>query len=287
MARTITEIFNIQKAEAVRLATEENNVEMLDMLQNTSRFALWRIMFSVMAFVVWTLEVLWDKFLILVNTIIAELVPHSLRWYRKKALSFQFGFDLLPESDKYNNSGFTNAQIEESKVVKYAAVNEATIDGRRVLLVKVAGVDGSGNLVQLSALVEAAFIAYFEIIKDAGNFIVVYNRVADSLKTTVDVYYNPLLLDNTGNRLDGLGNKPVEDAARSFLLDLPFNGEFSNAAFVDKLQAAYGVADRKVFLTSLLRKIGIGSYQSVSSVFIPEAGYTQFEELTINYIANV
>lgn len=290
MARTRQQIFDEMKAEALRQAIEQNDIEMQEMLNNISGYAAWRNLFNVMAFCAWTLEVLWDKFKVVIDTLIAALTPHSLRWYRTKALAFQYGFDLIPESDKYNNAGFTTQQIADSKIVKYSAVNEASIDGKRVLLIKIAGVDNGGSLVQLSGLQEAAFSAYMERIKDAGNVIIIYNREADLLRGEIDVYYNPLLLDNTGGRLDGLAGKPLEEAARSYLLLLPFNGEFSNAVFTDFMQAAYGVADKNVFLKSMQRKIGAATYQAVANTFIPDAGYTNFETpdgLKINYIAHV
>lgn len=291
MARTITEIYNEIKAEAVRQATDQGNTEMLDLLNNLSGFSAWRILFYIMAFCSWTLENLWDKFQALINSIIATLTPHHTRWYRTKALAFQYGFNLLPESDKYDNTGYTAAQIEASKLVKYAAVNEATIDGKRVLLVKIAGVDSGGNLVQLPTIVEDAFKAYMEDIRDAGVFIIIYNRQADTLRAVVDVYYNPLLLDATGNSLSGLpAGKPLEDAAKRYLLKLPFNGEFSNAAFVDTLQTAYGVSDKNVFLVTMLRKISPTNFQAVPNTFIPDAGYVAFDVvngLVINYISHV
>lgn len=290
MARSIVEIFNEIKADALTRATDAANQDMIDMLNNISAFSLWGIMFYTMAFCCWTLENLWDKFMALVNSIIAALTPHTPRWYRTKALAFQFGFNLLPESDKYDNTGFTDQQILDSKIVKYAAVNEATIDERRVLLVKIAGVDGSGNLVQITNLQEAAFTAYLEEIRDAGVFITIYNRQADTLRTVVDVYYNPLLLDATGSRLDGVPGKPLEDAAKNYLLNLPFNGEFSNAKFVDTLQNAYGVQDNNVFLQSMLRQIGPGTFQAVPNTFIPDAGYVVFDlidGLVFNYIEHV
>ncbi len=289
MARTVQQIFDEQKEEAIRLATEQNNVDALAMFNNTSRVSLWRLLFYTTAFCAWNLEKIFDAFVDLVNSIIATLTPHSLRWYRTKALAFQFGFDLIAETDKYDNTGATDDDIDASKVVKYAAVNESQLDGRRVLLIKVAGVDDGGVLKQLEAPQELAFTTYMERVKDAGNELLIYNRVADILKTEVDVYYNPLLLDASGNRLDGLAGKPLEDAAKSYLLNLPFNGEFSNAAFIDTLQNAYGVDNKNVFLKSMERKINDTDYQSVGNTFIPDAGYTKFDVggLVINYVAHV
>lgn len=246
------------------------------------------ILFYCIAFCHWTLEMLSDNFLALVNSIIANEMPHTLRWYRTKSLAFQYGFDLIPDTDRYNNTGYTPQQIEASKVVKYAAVNETTIQGRRVLLIKIATLTG-GRLDTLTSLQEGAFNAYMHEIKDAGVPFLVYNRLADLLRCEVDVYYDPLLLDGDGNRLDGQGSKPVEAAANNFLLNLPFNGEFSVAAFIDALQNAYGVSARNVFLKGMERKTGNNAWVSVANTFIPEAGYVRFDTngLMINYIPHV
>lgn len=287
MARTIDEIFEDQKQEAIRLATEAGNNDALHMFQNTSRVTIWRILFYTMAYCAWALEKILDNTVTLIDGMIATLTPHSLRWYRTKALAFQYGFNLIAETDKYDNTDKTDAEIELSKVVKYAAVNETTIDERRVLLVKIAGVDGTGKLVQLPQLTEDSFTTYMERIRDAGNVLIIYNRAADVLRTVVDVFYNPLLLDGSGNRLDGLGGKPVEEAALQYLLSRPFNGEFSNAGFIDALQNAYGVNERNVFLRSMLRKVSATDWVSVGNTFIPDAGYAKFDDvdgLVINYI---
>lgn len=287
MARTIDEIFEEQRQEAIRLADEAGNTDALDMYNNNSRLAIWRLLFYTMAYCAWGLEKIFDSTVSLIDGMIANLTPHSLRWYRSKALAFQYGFDLIPETDKYDNTGKTDNEIAGAKVVKYAAVNETTIDERRVLLIKIAGVDNDGKLVQLPQLVEDAFVTYMERVRDAGNVLIIYNREADVLRTTVDVFYNPLLLDGSGNRLDGLGGKPLEEAALQYLLSRPFNGEFSNAGFIDALQNAYGVNERNVFLRSMERKINENDYQSVGNTFIPDAGYARFADtagLNINYI---
>lgn len=285
MARTRTEIFNEMVDEAKRLATDAQDQNMLDMLDNISNVAVWKILFQVMAFTVWTVEKLWDSFLALINSILASEVPHTRGWYKSKALAFQYGFPLLADTDKFDNTGYTQQQIDDSKVVKYCAVSETTVDGKRVLLMKIAGKSGD-DIVQLINAVEIAFKAYMEDIKDAGVPILYYNKAADEIRATITVYYDPLLLDATGNRLDGLGGKPVEDAANNYSFNLDFNGEFSNAAFVDDMQNAFGVSKRKVFLQTVERKVG-GVWQAIPNTFTPDAGYAEFSSLTFNYIADV
>jgi hypothetical protein len=289
MARTVDTIFNEMKSYAVQLATDAGNADALAMFNNTSRVAIWRLFFYTMSYVAWTLEAAHNSFVTLINNLLANQTAHTLKWYRTKALSFQFGFPLIIDTDKFDNTGFSESEIEASKVIKYAAVNASIVDGKKVLLMKIATLV-NGELTQLPALQETAFKTYMEDhAKDAGVDIIYYNRLADLLRSEIDFYYDPLLLDGIGNRLDGLGVNPVEQAANNYLQNLSFNGEFSNAAFIDALQLAYGASEKNVFLKKMERKTGASDFISVNNTFIPEAGYVKFETngLLINYISHV
>lgn len=289
MAQTTEQIFEEMKAEGIARATEAGNANAVAMFNNTSKVAVWRIMFFAIAFSLNSLHKIFDGFVQIVKDLLAMLLPHTLRWYRSKALAFQFGFSLIIDTDKFDNTGYTDDEIEDSKVVAYAAVNEATVDNIRSLIVKVAGKDADGKPTQLSDPQEAAFTAYMTEVKDAGNRLIIFNRQADLIKATINFYYNPLLLDENGNRLDGGAGKPAEDAANAFPFQLDFNGEFIVAQFIDALQAAYGCGRRRVDLISMQKKTGLGAYTAVNSSFVPEAGYAAFDVdgLTINYIPDV
>lgn len=288
MARTITEIKASLVAEGITQATDQNNTAMLAVFNNTSKVSIIGLLLYIVAFGIWALEKIYDQFTSDVNTTIAAEMPHTTRWYRTMALAFQFGFSLLTDSDQFDNSAATADQITNSKVVQYAAVNETEIDGKRVLLVKIAGTDVT-DLQPITDSQLAAFTAYMQEIKDAGVPITIYNRAADNIRATVDFYYDPLLLDGQGNRLDGQGSNPVAAAALNYLLNLPFNGEFSNAGFIDALQDSYGCANKNAFLKSAERQTGIGDWQAIPNTFIPDAGYARFADsgLTINYVAYV
>ena len=285
MARKVNDIFETMRSAAIAEATSVGNADAVAMFNNTSKVALWRILFYAFAYCVWTFEVLFDDFIATVVNILALQRPHTLRWYRQKALAFQLGFNLLTDSDKFDNTGYTDAQVTDSKIVRYAAINEATIDGKRTLLLKIAK-EMNGEPSTLSLVEEDAFTAYMQEVKDAGNILIIYNRQADVIRAAVNVYYNPLLLDGNGNRLDGGAGKPVEDAAKAYPFSLDFNGEFILAAFVDALQNAYGVSRRRCDLIQFEKKTGDNAFQSVGSSFVPEAGYAKFDTdgLTINYI---
>ena len=138
----------------------------------------------------WVIDNLMDLFKADVNETISLLKPHSLRWYAQKAKAFQFGFNLVPESDVYDNTGIDNAVIAASKVVSYAAVVEQT----RGLRIKVANDNG----IDLEALTDAeldAFIFYMKEVKDAGVKLNITTAVADDLKANITIVYNPLVLN--------------------------------------------------------------------------------------------
>ena len=286
MARTTQQIFDSLVTEGLRLATANGNADMIAMFANTSKVAIWRLLFYVMAFAIMSFEVLMDAFTSNVDTQISEMKAHRLSWYRNKAKAFQDGFALLDDSDQFDPDSSSN-DPEASKIIKYAAVTETTVDNKRVLLLKVATLTGT-DLVPLDSTPLASFTAYMNTIKDAGVPLVIYNQVADLLKCEVNVYYDPIKLKGDGMRTDGAGY-PVQEAAVNYPLTLEFDGEFINAGFVDALQACYGVSRRKVTLVNMNRKTGTGDWESVGSSFIPEAGYCKFDTggLIINYIADV
>ncbi len=287
MARTVTEIFDSMVAEGRNLATQQGNADVLDMFNNTSKVAVWRILFFVKAFAVMVLEQVMDARIAALDTKIEMLQPPTPSWHKGKIKAFQFGFNLIPDTDVFDNTGATDADIEASKIIKYAAVTETVVDNERVILYKIAKLNGT-DLVPLTDVELAAFKAYMKSYRPGGVAIVVYNQAADLLRTVVEVYYNPLLIDVTGLRTDGAGY-PVKEAAINYPLTLEFDGEFINAGFIDALQASYGVSRRKVNLVKMERKTGAEDWQSVGSSFVPMAGYCKFDvnTLTINYIADV
>lgn len=287
MARTTQQILDGMVAEAVTQATAIGNTDMVNMFANTSKVAAWRLLFYVMAFAIMTFEKLMDAFKLSVDNVIASQKPHTTKWYELKGKAFQYGFSLISDTDQFDNSDASSDDITNSLVVAYCACTPTIIDNVRVLLIKVAALSGS-NLEPLTLPQFTSFKAYMNIVKDAGVSLQFYNQSADLLKVEVNVYYDPMLLGGDGLRTDGLGY-PLQEAANGYLLNLGFDGQFINAAFIDALQSSYGVSRRKVDMVSIMRKPIGGVYQSVSSSFIPDAGYCVFDTngLIINYIADV
>ncbi|PCH69385.1 MAG: nucleotidyltransferase [Bacteroidales bacterium] len=231
----------------------------------------------VVAVAIFSLEKLFDQFKKDVDVKIKEMKPHSLRWYNNKAQAFQYGHSLLAESDLYSEVD------EAAQLVKFSAVQE--IEGK--LTVKVAKDNGEGNPTSLVGDEFVSFTNYCARVKDAGVVLIVKSAPGDQLRLSLDLYYDPLVLDGEGQRLDGSGNTPVQDAIREFIKILPFNGEFVIAHLVDALQETEGVTIPNVL--SCETKYGGYDFSQVNAQSVPDAGYLELkdEDLTVNWIADV
>jgi hypothetical protein len=273
MARTIAEI------QADIIAAKNNN-STLAALDSSSSTAIWRLWTYITAVAIWALEKLFDQHMADVQDTLSRLKPHSLRWYAEKAKAFRYGQALLPESDNYSNEGLTEQQIRASQIVKYAAV----VEQEQGLRIKVATM-GAADLQPLSAAQMAAFAEYMQRVKDAGVRLLITTAVADGLKLGLTIYYNPLVLNAQGERIDGGGNTPVKDAIEAYLRSLPFNGVFVLAYLTDVLQQVEGVVVPHI--TYAAARYGSLPYTGFSVEYQPDSGYLRFEQpadLTISYV---
>jgi hypothetical protein len=121
-------------------------------------------------------------------------------------------------------------------------------------------------------------------IKDAGVKLLVSSNDPDSLKLELDIYYDPMVLDSQGGRVDGNSVKPVENTIRTYLRNLPFNGEFILATLTDRLQETPGVIIPQIVRAAA--KYGEQEYKEIRVRYLPDAGYLRAGEenaLTINY----
>ena len=280
MARSIQEIQTlILQAKAQEPALNE--------LNSTSKVAIWRLWVYIIAVAIWSLEKLFDQHRADIDKRLAELKPHTARWYRSKALAFQYGFDLLLDSDTFNNQGHTEEAIEASKIVKYSAVIESKNEGR--LIVKIAGEQGD-TLQPITEPQKQAFEAYLQEIKDAGVRLSVVNYQPDILHLQMKIVYDPLVLDSNGQSIIH-ATKPVEKAIKDYLKRLPFNGELVLAHLIDALQQAEGVKIPHLVLAqskNITSGGGYGAFETIEISKIPTAGYFTIDNFNdIIYTSNV
>lgn len=254
-------------------------------MANFSLVSFENILFEVIAWCVYGHEQIIDTHKKEVDDALRNQKSGTLPWYRTKALNFQYGFDLFSESDVYNNGIANDETIQNSKIIKYAAVNESDVESR--VIVKIA-TEIDGELKPITPQQQNSFEAYLNEIRYAGVRITVVNYLPDMLYPNLTIYRDPLLLDANGMSILN-GNFPVNDAINEYMKELPFDGEFVIQAFVDKLQKVEGVkiAHVNYLDTTWIDPAtqGYGALQRITVKTIPQSGY--FKVPNFNMISYV
>ena len=281
MARTIKVI---QQQAIDTLVTELAAIEINIDPATWSKTNLLRLITYVFAFCAWALENLFDTHKAEITEVISAKKPHSLRWYAEKAKAFQFGYNLVPERDYYDNTGLTDDEIEKSQIVKYAAVVRQRRANQRIFLrIKVATIKNN-DLAQLDEDQMKPLREYFDRISDAGVDYEIDSLPADRLVMSLKIFYNPLILTAEGSRIDGTDSEPVPNAIRDYLQNLPFNGLYVLAHQVDALQALEGVEIPHI--VSVSATYGLLPLKSVDWEYLPDSGYLRINstDLLIEYV---
>ena len=280
MARSVKQIHN-------GMLTDIASNEVLSAyLTSNSMYAIFRLFTFIIATAIWIFESFLDQHILEIDYKLANQKAGTVPWYRTMALRFQYGFDLVQDKDYFDNGNATAEQIEDSKIIKYAAVNEAE-DSSRVIL-KIAG-EVNGVLTDFDdpAQVEA-IEAYINEIRVAGVQVTIINYKADKLYLNLRVKRDVLLLTETGmNKLDA--NYPVNEALQEFMKELKFNGELQLSALIDKLQLIPGVLDATLLSAESSWLVpALGGYGTPQPIFISkiaESGYFKIETYdNISYV---
>jgi hypothetical protein len=277
MARTVKEI----KDSMTSMFVGDTNIQASYNLDTSKTFdeqfsvvSIESILFYVVAFCAWTLEKLFDLHRQEVSDMIDNLKPHSLRWYVSKVKSFMWGKALIADTDEYDVSGMTEQDIEAMKIVKYAAAVEKSA----VVYLKIA-TDTNGEPAPLESTAYAGVETFIKEVKDAGVVVEIINEAAEHFSLDMTIYYNPMILSNSG--VSVAGSTPVQDTIKRFIKELPFNGEYRNVSLVDALQMIEGVVipELHVARTSV---DGI-SWIDVDAKVTPYSGYYKvYEDSDLN-----
>jgi hypothetical protein len=280
MARTVTQIHN-------GMLTDITSNEVLsEYLNSSSRYAIYRLFTFIIAFAIWVFENILDQHFFEINDKLANQKAGTLPWYRTMALRFQYGFDLVQDKDYFDNGLANTEHIENSKIIKYCAVNEAK-DSSRVII-KIAGeVEGVLSDFTDPAQVEA-IEAYFEEIKVAGTKITIINYKADQLFLNLKIKRDALILTDTGMSKENR-NYPVNEALQEFMKELKFNGELQLSSLIDKIQLVPGVLDATLLNAESSwidpELDGYGIPQPIFISRVAESGYFKIVTFdNINYV---
>lgn len=259
MARTIEAIMQ------QLLTVKEQDVTLRKRLTSTSKTAIWRLLLYVCAVCAHSVEVLMDAFKGDVRETVARMRPHTVRWYQEMARLFMKDKTLPEGSDTYDTTGMTDEQIEEARVVKYAAVVEQ--DGE--VIVKAAKGDEGARL-PLDSDELTALQGYMDEVKDAGVRLLCISGVGERFACALTVFYDPAMTAETVAAA-------VRAAIKGYVTSLPFNGLYTNMALVDAVQAVDGVK-----IAELTAATADGAPLTVCAV--PQYGYYNIsdEDITVN-----
>lgn len=278
MARSIQEI---QNEIFANITANEN----LSSLNSTSKVAVFRLFVFVVSFSIWLLETLFDTHDAEITTKLANQKSGRLSWYKTMALQFQYGFDLETDKDYFVNGDATQEEIEDSKIIKYAAVNESATEKR--VIIKIAG-EVAGLLSPITLDQKESFEAYIKEIKWAGTDTTVINYLPDRLFLNIQIKRDALVLNGSGMSIQN-ANYPVNQAIQEFMKELPFDGDLRLSALVDKMQRVPGVIDATLLSaeSSWIKPElnGYGTPQPIYISKVAESGY--YEVVTFDNISYV
>ncbi len=264
MARTITQWIAEIKAR------KESTAALIG-LTSTSNVAEWKLWIDIGGFLANMLENLHDAFKVDVDAKIAAEMPHTLKWYVTKAKAFQYGVTLPADTDVY---AVVPPEDEAVLIISSAAAVEIPVFNKVRLKVAKGAV---GALEALSVGELAAFTTYMGRIKDAGVRLQCTSGNADVLRLKLNVYYDPLVIDATGERLDGTDATPVKGAINAYLSSLPFDGVFILNDMIDAVEATDGI--KICHVETALANYAATPFVPVPVKYTPDAGYMEIDEV--------
>jgi len=247
-----------------------------------SNVSIENLLFEFIAYAIFVLELIFDNHKKEIDIKLSNQKAGTLSWYRTMALRFQYGFNLVPDRDYFDNTGATVAQIEASKVVKYSAVEEAQESSR--VIIKIAGETGA-NLSPLPEEQKEAFDAYCKEFVFAGVAFTVINYLPDRLSLHLQIKRDALILNDSGMSILN-GNYPVIETIKQYMKELPFNGEFRHNNLIARLRNVEGVLDASILSAQSAwinpETNGYGAFQPIFISAIPVSGY--YEVVDFNNI---
>lgn len=281
MARTTEQIYNAIVTELSTYNVLNGTVpvpEDFESFKNTvtsqSKVEPARHILYGVAYIIHTLEVIFDAFKTDVNELIESAEPFTERWMTLKTKAFQLGYALEWDGKKYSYASVdTSAQI-----IAQCAVITSGSD----ILIKVAK-DQGGALVPCTASEKTALEAYWKVLRYPGMNFIVISEQPDDIRIELDVVYDPLVMNPDGT-LRSDGSNPVDQAIQAYNQSLDFNGRFWVDDFIDAIQAAEGVIAPD--LNVVQAKYGALPYADIDKFYDSFAGHLQLDNAntTINYI---
>lgn len=234
-------------------------------LSSTSLVAIWRLWTRLVAQAAADLDGYFTFHKAEVTAKISAEKPHTVKWYSTMAKAFQYGDSLPADSDVYD-------PVAPAGDASLIVSNAAAVELANMIRLKVRKSSGA-----LSGGELTAFRDYIARIKDAGVRMQCTSGAADNLQLKLTIWYDALVLDATGARLDGTSATPVKDAIAVFLADkVPFNGLFVLNRLIQYIEDnVEGVRIMEVDLAQA--NYAATPYVTILSDYNPDAGYMELD----------
>jgi hypothetical protein len=291
--RTLTEIQNEIKANYIADTTVRTRYSITDPEatydETFSRFSIESIIIYIVSVAIYAVEFLFAKHGEEVENREDQMRIGTIAWWRNLCKAFQYGYELTYDTE---TNLYKYADVDEDAlIIKFAEVREGVGAGVTILVNEA---DEAGNpvAIPIDSPKRNAFAAYLGKLKIAGMPLTWGSYNPDRLRITLNVVYDPLLLNGTGGLLIG-GESTVESAIISYLSTLDYGaGLINKTALLNAIENADGVVDAYITgsgwlevstdntpeFTAVLEQ----NLQSYGGSFMLADG-----GLIVNYIANV
>lgn len=273
MARPITYWYDVivtEKQTMTNLTVLQPSIDtaqtLLTDVQSTSRVARWRLWLWAVAACAYTLDVVFDLALMAFEALARRSRFGTLPWYIQKGYDFQYGDSLV-----YQNNEFQYPVVNTAnQIIKRAAAQEVG----NTVNIKVAKLSG-GIPAKLLLVEYNAAKAYFEKIKPAGVYLNLISDDPDELRLYLNVNFDPLVYDNTGQLLSTPGTYPVVDTINNFLQNVIFDGRLELADLIDSIQVLPGISS--CYDLGCAGRYGANPFTMFTERYYPNAGHMKID----------
>jgi len=297
MARTVGEVYD-------RIITAMNNLGQVNGLdpnpdsyadfqadlQSTSKVARHRIFIAGVAVVISTAEKLIEQVRVEIEKRLRDQGIGQLNWYVRLVKKYRHGYQIQFINNEYQFSQ-TAKNDSAAAIVKRASA----VDQGGAVRVKVAKLDSNDNPQALTNNELQGVQNYLSKIKPAGINVQGISAPPDELRLELQVYYDPTILQPTGELITNPNVKPVDEAINGYIFELPFDGVFNLNEMMSGVYEAKGVADSKAYLWKAeARPDGASQWDALFDVtatgpdkqqeYRPLAGHLEVTSITVDYV---
>lgn len=279
--KTLTQISNQIKAAFVANETLQSTYGLDPDQTFDDQFSSVSIEAAIIFVVAYT-QYLFEQIMAAFRTEIDERIENaylaSIPWYYQKCLDYQHGHDLVFNPATYR---FDYEEVDEdAKIVKFAAVRQV-----QDTITKLKIYTNKAGKVPLDSPELSSFQAYMAKVGPAGIHYEFVNLNPDQLQITLQVIFNPLVLDNTGAKLSD-GTFPVRVAIQTYIDNITFGGMLNRTRLIDAIQAAEGVED--IIITEIKQSPDGGIFElKTGPNVISASGSFVIDTLNDTYTTNI